>query len=86
MTSLFILAHWKNTQINSKVLSRLQTGGLSLQPEKCHFLQKEIAYLGHVITQDDVKPDPWKIEAVPKISSSKNSEKYKTISRINRIL
>ena len=33
------------------LLGRLKTAGLSLQPEKCYFLQIEIAYLGHVITQ-----------------------------------
>ena len=30
------------------LLARLQNSGLTLQPQKCRFLQKEIVYLGHV--------------------------------------
>ena len=55
-----------------KLLGRLQTAGLTLQPEKCNFLRKEIASLGHVITQDRVKPDPRKIEAVNKFPRPKS--------------
>ena len=32
------------------LLGHLKTAGLALQPEKCYFLKREIAYLGHVIT------------------------------------
>ena len=46
------------------LLGRLKGAGLSLQPEKCQFLRKEIIYLGHVISETGVKPDPRKIEAV----------------------
>jgi hypothetical protein len=37
---------------------------LKLQPDKCEFLRKEVAYLGHVIIKDGSKPDERKIEAV----------------------
>ena len=51
-------------QFNSRklksLLGRLKTAGLALQPEKCYFLKREIAYLGHVITQEGVKSDPKK--------------------------
>ena len=60
-----------------KLLGRLQTAGLTLQPEKCHFLQKEIAYLGHVITQDGVEPDPQKIESVQKFPRPKTRKNIK---------
>ena len=46
------------------LLLRLRDAGLTLQPEKCHFLRREITYLGHIITREGVKPDPRKIEAV----------------------
>jgi hypothetical protein len=35
-----------------------------LQPDKCEFLRKEVSYLGHVITNEGVRPDEKKIEAV----------------------
>ena len=40
---------------------RLQEANLKLQPDKCEFLRKEVAYLGHVISEDGVRPDPKKI-------------------------
>lgn len=46
------------------LLARLQNAGLTLQPDKCHFLRKEIVYLGHAITKEGVKPDSRKIKAV----------------------
>ena len=46
------------------LLGRLKQAGLALQREKCHFLKKDIAYLGHIISEDGEKTDPKKIEAV----------------------
>lgn len=46
------------------LLARLRDAGLTLQPDKCHFLRRELIYLGHQITDKGVKPDPGKIEAV----------------------
>ena len=51
----------EHSQKLKKLLGRLKTAGLTLQPEKCHFLRREITYLGHVITENGVKPDPRKI-------------------------
>ena len=48
------------------LLARLKTAGLALQPDKCQFLRKEIAYLGHIITSEGVRPDSEKIKAVEK--------------------
>ena len=59
------------------LLGRLKTAGLSLQSEKCYFLKKEIAYLGHVITQEGVKPDPRKIEAVKNVPVPKGKKNIK---------
>ncbi|XP_033226048.1 uncharacterized protein LOC117178726 [Belonocnema kinseyi] len=41
-----------------KLLGRLKSAGLILQPDKCRFLCKEIRYLGHIISEDGVNPDP----------------------------
>lgn len=47
-----------------EVFDRLSQHNLKLQPDKCEFLKKEVMYLGHLITQNGVKPDPKKIEAI----------------------
>ncbi|XP_011686421.1 PREDICTED: uncharacterized protein LOC105449119 [Wasmannia auropunctata] len=47
-----------------EVLSRLRENNLKLQPNKCEFLRKEVTYLGHIITEGGIKPDPEKLRAV----------------------
>ena len=63
--------HGKNVR---RLLKQLKEANLSLQPEKCKFLFKEIAYLGHIITDKGVKPDPKKIEAVKMFPDQKHQE------------
>ncbi|GBM26318.1 Retrovirus-related Pol polyprotein from transposon 297 [Araneus ventricosus] len=47
-----------------EVFQRLQKANLKLNPKKCRFFQKEVAYLGHVTSAEGVKTDPEKIKAV----------------------
>ncbi|KAI0998217.1 hypothetical protein K3495_g9978 [Podosphaera aphanis] len=54
--------HWNKVV---QVLSRLDKGGLRLDPDKCEFARKEIKYLGFVINLDEgIKVDPDKINAI----------------------
>ncbi|RXN11109.1 Transposon Ty3-I Gag-Pol poly [Labeo rohita] len=46
------------------VLSRLEQQGLKAKLEKCSFFQKEVRYLGHIISAQGVSTDPSKIQAV----------------------
>src|SRR6266404_4452185 len=45
-------------------LSKLQSHDLFLKPEKCRFHQKEVKYLGVIISQGSVKMDPVKVEGI----------------------
>lgn len=47
-----------------QVLNRLKEFCLKLSPEKCHFFQKSVRYLGHVISENGVKTDPGKRAAL----------------------
>lgn len=47
-----------------KIFQRLSEHKLKLQPNKCTFLSKEAHYLGHVITQHGVSPNPLKIQCI----------------------
>jgi len=46
------------------VLNRLAASGLKLHPSKCHLFQREIRYLGHIVSASGVATDPEKIKAV----------------------
>src|SRR5260221_2702223 len=53
--------HW---QIVCQVLTTLRKWRLFLKPEKCKFEQKEVKYLGLVISKDHVAMDPMKVHGV----------------------
>ncbi len=46
------------------VFKRLKETGLKVKPEKCHFLQQEVFFLGHQVSAQGIAMDPGKIEAV----------------------
>lgn len=46
------------------LLERFWNAGLKLKPSKCHFRQKKVRYLGHMISKEGVYPDPEKIPAI----------------------
>jgi hypothetical protein len=37
-------------------LETLRKYNLKLKPDKCEFLRKEVSYLGHIISEDGVRP------------------------------
>ena len=47
-----------------RLFERLRMANLKLQPDKCDFLRTEVAYLGHIIWRDGVRPNPVKVEAI----------------------
>ena len=63
-----IIVYAKSLQDNERkmelLFQRLVSANLKLQPEKVQFLRKEVAFLGHVISENGVTPDPEKIKAV----------------------
>lgn len=46
------------------VLDRKKTAGLKLKPEKCELLQKEVCFLGHVINEKGILPNPDNVTKV----------------------
>ncbi|PIK40084.1 Retrovirus-related Pol polyprotein from transposon [Apostichopus japonicus] len=48
----------------SEVLTRLREAGLKLSAKKCHLFRTQVTYLGHIVSQDGISPDPRKIESV----------------------
>lgn len=61
-----------------EVFTRLRKYNLQLQPPKCEFLKHEVRYLGHIITEDGVKPDPEKISCVVNYRTPSNAKEVKS--------
>ena len=55
-----------------KVFQVLRMAGLKLKPKKCNLFQNEVHYLGHVINQKGIQPDPKKLEAIRTWERPKN--------------
>lgn len=64
----------------NKVLSRLETANLYAQLSKCVFAANEVEYLGHIVTNNGILPDP------KKISSIKKYPKPRTVKEIQAFL
>lgn len=61
-----------------QVFDRLRTHKLKLQPNKCSFLRKEVLYLGHVINENGVSPDPNKLKCIREYPKPKNPKDIKS--------
>uniref|UniRef100_A0A2H8THY5 RNA-directed DNA polymerase n=1 Tax=Melanaphis sacchari TaxID=742174 RepID=A0A2H8THY5_9HEMI len=61
-----------------EVFERLQTNNLKLQPDKCEFLKRECVYLGHVISENGIKPDEKKVKSVLEFPKPKTVKDIKS--------
>ena len=57
-----------------RIVEQLHRAKLSLRISKCHFFKHTIKFLGHIVTQGLIKPDPQKIEAINKIPLPKTKK------------
>ena len=47
-----------------EILERFRHANLKLNLDKCHFCQRELAFLEHIISSDGILPDPAKVDKV----------------------
>ena len=62
-----------------EVFKRLSKAGLKMKPSTCKLIRKQVLFLGHVATQEEIKPNPQIGEAV---SSWKKSVNVKEIQSL----
>ncbi|KAK7918651.1 hypothetical protein WMY93_009935 [Mugilogobius chulae] len=55
-----------------QVFQRFQSYGLKLKPSKCHLLQEEVLFLGHIVSGNGVRPIPALIKDVQQWTSPDN--------------
>lgn len=54
----------EHNEVLLKVKTKLKEVGLTLNEDKCLYKQSEIKFLGHIINNQGIKPDPAKISAI----------------------
>ena len=62
------------------VLQRLEKAGVTLNFQKCQFLQESIKFLGHVINKNGIHADPEKITAIS------NMKPPQSVSNLQRFM
>ncbi len=60
-----------------EVKRRLAQGSFTWNPAKCHLRQKSVKFLGHVIGEGMVKPDPEKVAALMQFPEPQNRKELK---------
>ena len=60
---------------SSKVEAQLTH--LKLKPSKCHFFQKQVAFLGHIISEQGINIDPDKVQKIAECPGPRMSIKQK---------
>ena len=61
---IFSKNYEEHLQYLQQVFDCLEEANLKINPEKCHFCNKKIQFLEHVINKKGVKPDPAKIKKI----------------------
>lgn len=66
LDDILIFSHDFETHLQrlDKVLGRLGEHGLKLKPSKCHLLQPQVKFLGHIVCSEGIKTDPEKTEVL----------------------
>ena len=60
-----------------QIFERLVQAGLKLKRSKCDFFKEHIQYLGHLISEDGIRPLPEKLESVKSMPAPRNPKEIK---------
>ncbi|XP_038145914.1 uncharacterized protein LOC119786541 [Cyprinodon tularosa] len=55
-----------------QVFQRFQSHGLKLKPSKCHLVQEEVLFLGHIVSGEGIRPNPAPVKDVQVWKSPEN--------------
>ena len=61
-----------------QVFKNLQNAHLSMKLSKCHFLAKEIQYLGNILSTTGIKPLPSNTQAIKNMQPLKTAKQVQT--------
>jgi hypothetical protein len=61
-----------------KVFQQFREARLKLNPAKCQLFQKEVMYLGHIVSQEGVTTDPEKLKTVREWPTPKHKNEIRS--------
>ncbi|XP_041349225.1 uncharacterized protein K02A2.6-like [Gigantopelta aegis] len=71
-----ILLHTPSTEEHKRLVARvherLKEVGLQLNNKTCEYFKKEIQFLGYIVSENGVRPDLVKVEAIQKMATPSN--------------
>lgn len=74
----------EHLSILDMVLTRLSNFGFRCNPEKCSFLNKKVSYLGFVIDENGIHPDPDRVSAIRRMPTPRNIKELEAfIGKLN---
>lgn len=54
------------------VLERIRDARVTLNPDKCVFSKRQVKFLGHIVNQNGIQPDPDKTSAIDMLPKPTN--------------
>ena len=64
----------KSTMANlRRVMERFAAAGLKFGPKKCELFQKEVSFLGHIVSEKGIKMDPEKLRVIREWPQPRNT-------------
>lgn len=72
MTSLFGTSAEEHDENLNRTLKVTKESGLKLNKEICKIKKDRLTYFGHVLSADEVSPDPQKVEAITELQAPTN--------------
>lgn len=76
-----ILVHGKTEEIHGQRLAKvwevIKAPGLKLNKAKCHFKEKQVCFLGHIINKTGVRTNPDKVTGIKNCPQTQNVTKLK---------
>jgi len=60
------------------VLNRLTSAGFTINARKCSFCKPKIKFLGHIVSRENLRPDPQRIEAILNYPAPRNQKQLRS--------
>jgi transposase InsO family protein len=61
---IFSKTYEEHLQRLEAVFKKLREYGLKLSPKKCQFFKEKVKYIGHIVSENGIEPDPDKIKKI----------------------